>query len=152
MRCRIIMRCRPDHNFHLCLYPVLPPCAFSIKYNGFNDIGSRRQQPLSAWRLPLNRNDRGSVVLAVRRDFRVWPLLCRDIDLGKLKIPTGYVFGCLRRSSMGSEGFKNVRLCATNSVRTNFKNEHFPVVWSRVIYRARLFLPDESDARYPTFS
>jgi PAS domain S-box-containing protein len=65
MRCGIIMRCRPDRNFHLCLYPVLPPCVFSIKYNGFNDIRSRRQQPLSAWRLPLNRNDRGSVVLAV---------------------------------------------------------------------------------------
>jgi len=53
---------------------------------------------------------------------------------------------------MGSEGFENVRLCATNSVRTNFKNEHLPVVCSRMLYRARLFLPDESVARYPTFS
>ena len=27
----IIMRCHPDRNFHLCRYPVLPPCVFSIK-------------------------------------------------------------------------------------------------------------------------
>jgi len=101
MRCGIIMRCRQDRNFRLCLYPVLPPCVFSIKYNGFNDIRSRRQQPLSAWRLPLNRNDRGSLCSpsALRRhDFRVWPLLCRDIDLSKLKIPSGCLFDCFRRS------------------------------------------------------
>src|SRR5690242_4767688 len=30
-----------------------------------------------------------------RHDFRVWPLLCRDIDLSKLKIPSGYLFDCL---------------------------------------------------------
>jgi len=81
--------------------------------------------------------------------------LVATLILSKLKIPTGHVFDCLRRSawaSMGSEGFENVRLCATNSVRTNFKNEHLPVVCSRMLYRARLFLPDESVARYPTFS
>jgi hypothetical protein len=49
----------------------------------------------------------------------------------------------LMRAGFGLEGFENVRLCATNSVRTNFKNEHLPVVCSRMLYRARLFLPEE---------
>jgi hypothetical protein len=38
------------------------------------------------------------------------------------------------------------------AVRTNFKAEHLPVVWSRVAYRARLFPLERWVSRSPIFS